>query len=65
MGICICVLYTELYSYLLKVMEEGISAKTVTDKSYVLNVGTGMELTRAVHWKKQHPGMDRQELKPG
>ena len=65
MGICICVLYTELNSYLLKVMEEGISAKAVTDKSYVLNVGTGMELTRAVHWKKQHPGKDRQELKPG
>ena len=45
MGICICVLYTELNSYLLKVMEEGISAKAVTDKSYVLNVGSGMELT--------------------
>ena len=49
----------------MKVMEEGISAKAVTDTSYVLNVGNGMELTRAVHWDKQHPGKKRQELKKG
>ena len=49
----------------MKVMEEGISAKAVTDKSNVMNVGPGKELTRAVHWDKQHPGKKRQELKKG